>query len=186
MYRKTMHTSVMDFVTRILLKEDVSGKRVLEVGSRAINGSIRESVAALSPREYVGIDILPGKCVDVVMKAEDLVKRYSRERFDLVLCIETLEHIEFWKQAVIACKEVLSPDGIMLFTTRSPGFPLHAHPSDFWRFTVDDFERVFRDMEILSLESDPMAGHPGVFLKARRPTAFSLADISSVSVRSVG
>jgi len=54
----------------------------------------------------------------------------------------------------------LKSGGLLVVTTRSPGFPLHSYPYDFWRFTIDDFKAIFSDMKVLRLVEDPQA--PGV------------------------
>lgn len=181
-----MHQSVKDFVGRSVLVKDVLGKRVLEVGSRDVNGSVRRLIQSHGPESYVGIDMLPGQGVDVVMKAEELPFRYLPGVFELLICVETLEHVEFWRAALMGCKLALAPGGVMIMTTRSPGFPLHAYPSDFWRFTVEDFRAIFADLEILALEPDPQEDHPGVFLKARKPKDWIPANLDVIQVKSVG
>ena len=63
-------------------------------------------------------------------------------------------------------KLVLKEGGISHITTRSKGFPLHDYPYDFWRYEIEDFKKIFNDMNILVLESDKEA--PGIFLKAKK------------------
>ena len=58
----------------------------------------------------------------------------------------------------------------LLVTTRSPGFPYHAWPYDFWRYEPADMREIFRDLDILTVERDPIDA--GVFVLARRPVAF--------------
>jgi hypothetical protein len=80
-------------------------------------------------------------------------------------------------------KTVLRPGGILLITTRSKGFPYHDYPSDYWRFELDDMQRIFSDMSIEALEGDP--SEPGVFVKARRPEVFKPNDLSAVNLFSI-
>jgi hypothetical protein len=81
-----------------------------------------------------------------------------------------LEHVRDWHEAVVNLKGLLRPGGHLLITTRSAGFPYHAWPYDFWRYELDDFRRIFADMDILTLESD--SASPGVFMFARRPDPY--------------
>ena len=82
------------------------------------------------PANYVGIDITAGRGVDEVCDVADLVARFGASSFDLVISTEMLEHVYDWPRAVNKMKEVLRPEGVILFTTRSPGFPLHGYPDD--------------------------------------------------------
>jgi hypothetical protein len=78
-------------------------------------------------------------------------------------------------------KRVLAPGGLLLITTRSPGFPQHDHPSDYWRFTREDALEIFSDMEEVEVIEDPMA--PGIFVRARKPTTFLEADLTAKNVQ---
>ena len=63
-------------------------RKVLEVGSLDINGSVRNMFKS----SYTGIDLQEGKGVDIVMDAVDIKNKFEPESFDCVLCLETLEH----------------------------------------------------------------------------------------------
>lgn len=175
-----MHESVMDFGRRAISANDVIGKSVLEVGSFDVNGSIRGLIADLRPTSYLGVDMRPGPGVDDICSAEGLVAKFSPARFDLVVSTEMLEHAEDWRAAIQNMKAVLKPGGILLLTTRGPGFPLHDHPADYWRFTVEDARQIFADMEILLVEADPQ--EPGVFVKARQRTGIPAVNLQGIIV----
>lgn len=157
-----MHESVIQFAEQHISREDVAGKRVLEVGSYNVNGSLRPIVEALGPALYLGSDMRPGPGVDVVV---DIASDHDLGTFDLVCCAGTLEHMEDWRGCIRGMRRRLTPDGILILTTVSPGFPLHDFPSDYWRFTLADMTSIFSDMQILVLKPDPQV--PGVFLKAK-------------------
>ena len=141
-----MHASVLDFVTRALGRDEVAGKRILEVGALDVNGSCRPYVTSLKPAEYIGTDRRRGKRVDVVVAADQLVRRFTPDSFDVVLCTETLEHVQNWRLAVWNMATVLRTDGLLVLTTRAPGFPRHDHPADYWRFSVEELRLLFRGM----------------------------------------
>lgn len=160
----------IDFGKTHLREEDIRGKDVIEVGSFDFNGSLRSTVEALQPAQYIGVDIHPGKGVDQVCRAEDLVRRFGHDRFDLLICTELLEHVNNWKKTVGNFKNILKPEGIIIITTRSKGFGYHGWPFDFWRYEISDMERIFSDFVIEVAEKDPSM--TGIFIKAKKPKNF--------------
>jgi SAM-dependent methyltransferase len=160
----------IDFGTRMLVRDLVTGHDVIEVGALDVNGSLRSHVESLGPKRYLGVDIELGPGVDEVADAAGLVAGYGAESFDLVITTEMLEHTRNWSEIISNLKRVLRPGGHLLVTTRSPGFPYHAYPYDFWRYEPDDLRVIFGDMEIITIERD--SASPGVFMLARRPEAF--------------
>lgn len=166
-----------------LKKEEIGGKRVLEVGSLDINGSLRPLVESCNPREYLGIDIVEGPGVDKICKVEDLTEEMGENVFDVVISTEMLEHVKDWRKAVSNLKNICKEGGIILITTRAKGFRYHAYPYDFWRFEMSDMENIFSDCEILVLEKD--LSQPGTFIKVRKPKNFNEKDLSDHALYSI-
>ncbi len=174
-----MNQTVLDFIRRRLPADTVKGRRVLEVGSYDVNGSPRSVVGPLGPSGYVGVDIQAGPGVDMTCDATALEAAFGRDSFDLVISTEMVEHLEDWRGAVRQMKAVLKPGGRLLITTRSPGFPYHPHPVDCWRFTKEDFARIFGDMEIEEICDDPKEpGVFGCFVKRAGSGPGSLAEVA--------
>lgn len=67
----------------------------------------------------------------------------------------------------------------LIIATRGPGFPLHAYPDDWWRYTTDDFKKIFADFKIHVLMDDPEA--PGVFMVAEK-TNKKLVELSNIEL----
>jgi SAM-dependent methyltransferase len=179
-----MQVSVLDFFMRCVDCGEFAGRRVLEVGSKFVNGSVRPLIERFcKPREYVGVDIEAGKYVDVVLPAERLVEYFGLESFDAVISTEVLEHVFDWRTVVNNMKAVLKPGGLIYITVPSKGFPYHAYPHDYWRYEIEDMEKIFGDFEIIALEKNWEA--PGVFLKARKPTNWSPNDLSQIELYSM-
>ena len=123
---------------------------VLEIGCRDINGSVREF---FDPPDYTGLDIHPDKNVDIVWDIEKVNYRLQ-DRFGLVVCLETLEHLSRFWLALKHIRTYLTDDGIMLCSTPTFGFQEHETSTyrDYYRFTVSAFEDVIFDgYEILAL-----------------------------------
>lgn len=178
-----MHPSVMEFLRTEVLASEILGKQVLEVGSQDVNGSPRTVLMPHKPAKYTGIDFGPGKGVDVVMDVASLTVKLGAEAFDVVISTEMLEHAKSWRTAVDEMKAVLKVGGLLILTARGPGFPYHGYPHDYWRFTVEDFQKIFADMEVLKLAKDDPQ-FPGVLLKARKVSQ-SQVDLLKIEVRKV-
>jgi len=99
------------------------GCRVVEFGSRDVNGSVRPWFTL--PEQYVGIDCYAGPCVDVV----GLAHEYEPERaeFDVVISTELLEHDPHWKKTLNHAADLLRPGGLLLLTCAAPPRPEHNH-----------------------------------------------------------
>ena len=177
--------SVIDFFIRHCMVNEFRGKRVLEVGSKCVNGSVRPFVERyLFPGEYTGVDIEWGKHVDRVVPVENLVEAFGPDSFDVVISTEVLEHIKDWRAAVDNIKAVVKPGGCVYLTTCSYGFPYHGYPYDFWRYEPHDLRAMMGDFETVASEKDP--NYPGVFLKARKPGDYvPTVDLSEVALYSI-
>lgn len=180
-----MHPSVMKFLVDNVDESDVRGLEVLEVGSQDVNGSPRSVILPRGPKKYVGVDFAAANGVDVVLDVKDLTTHFGVDWFDVVISTEMLEHAKDWRVAVEQMKAVVKQGGLLVVTTRGPGFPYHGYPHDYWRYTVDDFRKIFADMWILHVGPDTDPSSPGVFLKARKTGATGTVDLGEISVRSI-
>jgi SAM-dependent methyltransferase len=136
--------SVIEWFIKIFNAEEFNGKKVLEVGSRYVNGSVRPLIERFShPKEYVGVDIEDGRFVDLILPVEKLMEHFGSEAFDIVISTELLEHVKDWRVAVENMKLVLKCGGIIYITTRSHGFQYHGYPYDFWRYDLEDMNKIF-------------------------------------------
>lgn len=172
----------MEFLRNCIRPEEIFNKDILEVGSQDINGSPREVIAPLGPRTYWGVDYGPGKSVDLVLDATKIVGHFGKASFDVVVSTEMLEHAEDWKTSITQMKEVLRPGGTLILSARGPGFPYHGFPHDYWRYTVDDFRAMFRDMKIEICKNDTA---PGVLFKGTKTDETGRADLSNISIEPI-
>lgn len=177
------HASVIFFGVKNLTKEDIENKRVIDVGSHNYNGNMSIVAEKMNPKEYVGVDMIPGPGVDVVCLAENLVEKFGVESFDTVISNELMEHARNWRDVISNMKRILKPGGSILLTTRGKGFKIHAYPHDYWRYEVEDMKKIFSDFTIEILIPDPQA--PGVLLKAKKPHDFKENDLTAIDLFSV-
>jgi len=178
------NAAVIEFFIDRVDPSEFHGKRVLEVGSKYFNGSVRPFVERfLKPKEYLGIDTEPGKFVDMMLPAEEIVRCFGEESFDIIISTELLEHVRNWRAVINNMKRALKKGGYTYITARSYGFSYHGYPYDFWRYEIDDVLKMFSDFEIIALTKDNLI--PGVFLKARKPLAYKPIDLSNIAIYSI-
>ena len=71
------------------------------------------------------------------------------------MTLEMLEHCHDWKKAILQMLNCVKLGGFLLITTRSPGYPKHNYPSDYWRFSADDMVNIFSTVcKIITVEYD--------------------------------
>lgn len=178
------NVAVLEFFIESIKAEEFNEKRILEVGSKYVNGSVRPLIEGFfSPQEYIGVDIESGKFVDLILPAEKILDHFGPESFDVEISTELLEHIVDWRLVVNNMKMILKRTGYIYITTRSRGFLYHGFPCDFWRYAVEDMEKIFMDFEVIALKKDHQA--PEVFLKARKPENYVPADLSDICLYSM-
>ena len=116
---------------------------VLEVGSLDVNGNVKDLFGDFE--SYIGSDMRAGANVDVVVNGHELVSKFDKDSFDLVICLDTLEHDDKFWLTVEQMKEVLRPGGFLIICVPSIRHPRHNHPSDYYRFFESSFSEVFFD-----------------------------------------
>lgn len=62
--------------------------------------------------------------------------------FELVLCLQVLEHVPDPAAAVRELHRVVRPGGLVLLSTHGV-YPFHPNPDDLWRWTHEGLERLF-------------------------------------------
>lgn len=146
-----MNGSILEFARKH--KGKIHGN-VLEVGSYSVNGSIRDQLPI-----SMGTDARPGPGVDEVCDVCALLERFGPESFDCVVSCDALEHIEHWEPALVNMWGVLKPGGILFLTMANMKKGYHGYPSDWWRWPMDDFKRLFADNAIVDcFEAGPSQG----------------------------
>ncbi len=85
-------------------------KRVLDIGSLDINGNNK---GLFRKCEYIGIDVIEGKNVDVVSIAHEYK---TKKLFDVILSTNSLEHDMYFKLTLKKMVNLLNPSGFMFFS----------------------------------------------------------------------
>ncbi|MBN1757966.1 MAG: class I SAM-dependent methyltransferase [Chitinispirillaceae bacterium] len=95
--------------------------KVLEIGSYNINGTIRK---LFSRCDYTGIDVAPGKCVDIVCPGEKFDA--PDNSFDLCISSECFEHNPMWVETFRNMIRMTRPGGLIIVTCATTGRAEHG------------------------------------------------------------
>jgi SAM-dependent methyltransferase len=117
---------------------NLSGMRVLDVGC----GDRPYEELLSGAAEIVGFDVPGNPHADLHGSIDALP--VADASFDIVLCLQVLEHVPDPAAAVRELRRVVRPGGRVLLSTHGV-YPFHPNPDDFWRWTHDGLERLFRD-----------------------------------------
>jgi hypothetical protein len=133
---------------------------VVEVGSYQVLG--QEEYADLRPffkdKEFIGCDMRPGPGVDRIENVEKMT--FKDNSVGTMLMLDTLEHVANCHDAMREAFRVLKPGGLVAIVSVMD-FPVHLHPSDYWRFTPQAFELLLQpfDRRWIFLEGNPLCPH---------------------------
>lgn len=116
----------------------------LEIGSRARSAITRRQLVP-SHLGYVGLDIMPGRNVDVVGDAHRLSEVFGPRKFVAAFSLSVFEHLAMPWKVVIELNRVLRPGGLV-FVNSPQTWPLHEEPWDFWRFSAHSWPCLFNAM----------------------------------------
>lgn len=117
------HSTQQDFILYIKDKfpNYFKNKKVLEVGSLDINGSMR---SIFSDCEYIGIDVDEGNGVDIVCQGQEYDA--PDESFDVCSSGECFEHNPYWAETFANMVRMCKSGGLVFFTCATTGRKEHG------------------------------------------------------------
>lgn len=118
-----MHKQVNDWILWCKQRwpKVFTNRRVLEVGSRDINGNNRKHFTGCT---YTGLDCQAGPNVDLVGLAHEVA--LPPASFATVISTELLEHDPHWRLTLAAMVRWLQPGGALLITCATHGRAEHG------------------------------------------------------------
>jgi len=120
--------------------------------------------------EFVGADMREGPGVDRILNLHDI--DVPDGEVGTVLCLDTLEHVEYPRRAMEEIHRILKPDGMAVITSVMK-FPIHDYPHDYWRFTPEAFRSILKPFADVFVGSAGQPDFPstvvGIGFKGRRP-----------------
>jgi len=168
-----MRQVVRDFVAFCVEHLDLQ-EPVYDFGARSVPGGGSADMRGYFPdMEFVGADLEEGPGVDVVLDLHHI--DVPTASVGTVLILDTLEHVEYPRQAIDEVWRILKPNGVLIVTTVL-NFHIHSEP-DYWRFTPDGMRSLLKDFPAGFVVSSGHSKFPsavmGVGLMEDRP-----ADVS--------
>ena len=134
---------------------------ILDIGSQDVNGSYRELFNSPAWR-YLGVDMVPGKNVDILLSNPYRFKEIRSSSVDVVISGQALEHVEFFWITMLEMARVLKRGGVCCIIVPSAG-PEHRFPVDCWRFYPDGLKALARyaRLDVLDVVTEwDAAGYP--------------------------
>ncbi|MEW6201716.1 MAG: methyltransferase domain-containing protein [bacterium] len=144
----------------------------------------QEELANLRPlfpgKKYVGADMRQGPGVDVILDLHHI--DLPSESVGTALTLETLEHVEFPREALEQISKILNKNGIVIISSIM-NFPIHEYPDDYWRFTPSAFKSMSKSFSYVYVESVGEDNFPhtivGVGIKGEPPSSNILDEFQN-------
>ena len=140
------------------LAKKTENKKILELGSGKIEKGRHEySVKKFfsSSNDFIQSDIHP----EYGHKIIDVTKMKNKGEFDMILCLNVLEHVFGFEKAMENMHRALKKNGTLVFFV--PGFyPLHDEPYDYWRFTEHSIRKLFQRFRNVRIRHSGIRQYP--------------------------
>jgi SAM-dependent methyltransferase len=145
----------------------INSKHILEIGSGPlVSGKYHYSTKHLfsDSNDFVQSDIVKSFGHPII----DVTKMKYKDKFDVVLCLNVLEHVYDFQKAIDNMHSALKKDGLLIVAV--PAFyPLHDEPGDYWRFTEHALKRMFAGYKIRTLIHNGKREYPFTYyLEAKK------------------
>lgn len=158
------------------LIEKVLKKEIAPLGAKKIlsAGDASDKYSKYFPdADYVTLDKRPGADMQADLHdLTDAMKKYGtvlRGKFDLILCISVLEHVEDPSRVVENLKKLLKPGGYLFVSV--PFFYNYHHGGgydDYWRFTKKGLEYIVGLDPVFIVGAENKSGFCGLFQNSKK------------------
>ena len=137
---QSSYEKMRDFKNRYLKNLKKKPLRILDLGSQDVNGTYKPLFAE-SAWTYQGLDMEPGKNVDIVLSNPYSWTEVPSNSADVLISGQALEHVEFFWVTMLEVSRILKPGGLCCIIAPSGGVE-HRFPVDCWRFYSDGFKAL--------------------------------------------
>jgi SAM-dependent methyltransferase len=143
----------------------IHNRNILEIGSGIlVNGKYIYSANHLfdSSNNFVCTDLNPTFGHQVL----DITTMHDREKWDVILCLNVLEHVYETEEALMNLHRALKKSGVAYIAV-PVHFPLHDEPHDYWRFTEHSLRRLLHRFSTVKINHKGLRKFPfGYFVEA--------------------
>jgi len=94
------------------------------------------------------LDIDPTDQPDLLCDLHEV--KWESNYFDSAIATEVLEHLYEPQKAINEMHRILKPGGVCIASTRFI-YPYHAEPLDYYRFTWDSLNHLFKDFSTVEI-----------------------------------
>ena len=130
----------------------IKDKKILEIGA---GEGYKVEKYFHNSNVYIKTDIID---YDNVKKL-DITKDKLESIYDVIICINVLEHIYDYQSALENIFSGLKKGG-MLFLSSPMFYPLHMLPDDYWRFTPSTLKKLLVNYESVMIKTNGMKRFP--------------------------
>lgn len=132
--------------------KDIKNKQILEIG--AGEGYKVEKYFDIS-NDYIKTDLID---YENVVKL-DVTKDKLETKYDVIICLNVLEHIYDYEAALANIYNGLKKGG-SLFLSIPMFYPLHMLPDDYWRFTPSTLKKLLANYEDVTIKTNGLKRFP--------------------------
>ena len=126
------------------------GKKILEIGSgKQVKGEEAYSAIHIfdNAKEFRQTDVNPEFGHEIL----DITDMDIKNEYDVILCLNVLEHVYDHDAAVKNMHAALRKGGRLIIAVPF-AFPLHDEPHDYWRYTRFALEKLLSDFKKVDVE----------------------------------
>ena len=144
-----LRENIKNFIKGLSDQYDSENMLVMDVAPEIHMGAKeffkKSTIKTLDIDPESGADYIMDLCVNNSENVKD-------ETFDIILCTEVLEHVNNPFFVVEELRRMLKTGGIIAISTPF-NFRIHGPLPDNWRFTIHGLKVLFKDFEIVSIDS---------------------------------
>jgi SAM-dependent methyltransferase len=170
LYAEKKQTSMLKWLLRKYIFPLIPTLRIPPVSQINLDRALRKQFKRLNPEgvvldvgswdspykkqiphsKYMTLDIDPQEHPDICCDIHKI--KWKPNYFDTIIVTEVLEHLYNPQKAINELHKILKPGGVCILSTRFI-FPFHPVPKDYYRFTWDSLEYLFRNFSHVEIYS---------------------------------